>query len=234
MTVCWADFLGSGPRFGRGIHMKGRWAEPAEAPPRAPRFRRALSLPPIFPSWVLQRWMVQTFNWLNYHKHGVRRHVGIVHPETFFYPLDAIRNWNYAYGKRGFTQYQCVLPAADNYASHHRLLDTLQAQRADVFLCVIKDCGPEGKGMLSFPRPGISYALDIPVGARIQSIVDALNELVLAEGGRIYLAKDAFTRAEQYRAMEPRLDAWNAVRRKWDPHGALRSAQSLRVLGDRA
>src|SRR5262249_44276331 len=157
-------------------------------------------------------------------------HVGIVHPETFFYPLDIVRNWNVAYGKRGFTQYQCVLPASDRHAGHHRLLKILQRQRADVFLCVIKDCGPEGKGMLSFPRPGISYALDLPIGPRIQQIVDALNEVVLAEGGRIYLAKDAFTRAEHYRAMEPRLDAWNAVRRKWDPHRTLRSAQSVRVL----
>ena len=86
--------------------------------------------------------------------------------------------------------------------------------------------------MLSFPRPGVSYALDIPIGANTQAVVDALNEVVIAEGGRIYLAKDAFTRAEHYRAMEPRLDAWNAVRRAWDPHGRLKSAQSIRVLGD--
>src|SRR5262249_38761350 len=67
MTVCWADFLNNGSGFGRGVLMKGRWAEPGEAPPHAPRFRRALALPPVFPSWLLQRWMWQTFNWLNYH-----------------------------------------------------------------------------------------------------------------------------------------------------------------------
>jgi FAD/FMN-containing dehydrogenase len=233
MTVCWADFLGSGSRLGRGLLAKGRWAEPSEAPPQPPRFRRAPSLPPIVPSWFLQRWMGQAFNWLVYHRHGARPRVGIVHPETFFYPLDVIRNWNHVYGKRGFTQYQCVLPSSDNHASHHRLLRVLQAQRANVFICVVKDCGPQGKGMLSFPRPGITYALDIPISPRIQSIVDALNELVIAEGGRIYLAKDALTRAEHYRAMDPRLDAWESVRRKWDPHGTLRSAQSVRVFGDR-
>jgi decaprenylphospho-beta-D-ribofuranose 2-oxidase len=231
MTVCWADVLRGGPGCGRGLLMKGRWAEPAEAPPHPPRFRHPLSLPPIVPQW--RRWMWQVFNWLNYEKHGARPRTGIMHPETFFYPLDVIRNWNHAYGKRGFTQYQCVLPAGGTHAAHHRLLHILQAHRADVFLCVIKDCGPEGKGMLSFPKPGISYALDLPIGPRVQSVVDALNELVVAEGGRIYLAKDAFTRPEHYRAMEPRLEAWNAVRRKWDPHGTLRSAQSLRVFGDR-
>ena len=89
--------------------------------------------------------------------------------------------------------------------------------------------------MLSFPKPGISIALDMPMrGEQTQALVDALNEIVLAEGGRIYLAKDAFTRAEHFRAMEPRLPAWNAVRRKWDPEGRLKSAQSVRLLGRRA
>src|SRR6266511_1097669 len=79
-------------------------------------------------------------------------------------------------------------------------------------LCVIKDCGPEGKGILSFPRPGISIAVDVPVRPETQGLVDALNEQVLREGGRIYLAKDAFTRAEHFHAMEPRLPAWREVK----------------------
>jgi FAD/FMN-containing dehydrogenase len=86
--------------------------------------------------------------------------------------------------------------------------------------------------MLSYPKPGISYALDMPMRPTTQRIVDALNEFVISAGGRIYLAKDALTRAEHFRAMEPRLDAWLAVRRAWDPHRRLRSAQSLRLLGD--
>ena len=82
--------------------------------------------------------------------------------------------------------------------------------------------------------PGISIALDLPVGEETQSLIDQLNELVLAEGGRIYLAKDAFTRAEHFRAMEPRLGRWMEVRKKWDPELRFRSAQSVRVLGDPA
>ena len=232
MTVCWADFLTKGPQAGRGIVMVGRWAQPGEAPPTPPRFRHAPSVPAVFPNWALQRWMVEVFNRLNYVKHGPRVHRGIVHPETFFYPLDAVRNWNRLYGPRGFTQYQCVLPTSGDNCRHHRFLARLQELDAPVILCVIKDCGPEGKGMLSFPKPGVSYALDLPIGADTQALVDALNEFVIAEGGRIYLAKDAFTRAEHFRAMEPRLDAWTRVRRQWDPHGTLRSAQSVRVLGD--
>jgi FAD/FMN-containing dehydrogenase len=105
---------------------------------------------------------------------------------------------------------------------------------ADSFLCVIKDCSAESKGMLSFPKPGISIALDLAVHAGTQGIVDRLNEAVIREGGRIYLAKDSFTRAEHFRAMEPRLEKWSAVRRRWDPELRFRSAQSVRVLGDPA
>ncbi len=231
-TVTWADFLNRGPGMGRGILMSGRWAEPGEAPAEPPKFRAPIAVPPIFPSWLLQPWMVALFNRLNFAVAQHRPARGIIHPETFFYPLDTLRDWNNIYGRRGFTQYQCVLPTDRGWAPHHRFVEVLRQQRAPVILCVVKDCGAEGKGMLSFPKPGISYALDFPVDRRTQGLVDALNEVVVAEGGRIYLAKDAFTRADHFRAMEPRLGAWLAVRRKWDPQGRLRSAQSVRLLGD--
>lgn len=231
-TVAWADFLAHGIARGRGILMKGRWAEPAEAPPDQPGWRRAPAFPVRAPSGLLRPWMVRVGNLLQFAVQGARARAGVVHPETFFYPLDVIRNWNRAYGKRGFTQYQCVLPGPSDHSRHRRLLDLLAKRRAPVYLAVIKDCGAEGKGMISFPKPGISYALDLPVGEHTQAIVDALNDLVVAEGGRVYLAKDAFTRAEHFAAMEPRLAAWNEVRRRWDPNRTIRSAQSVRLLGD--
>jgi FAD/FMN-containing dehydrogenase len=177
--------------------------------------------------------MVRIGNGLNYWKHGAKRRAGVIHPESCFYPLDVVRECNRFYGRRGFTQYQAVLPGPSTDPRHRRFIETLRARGGNVFLCVIKDCGPEGKGMISFPKPGVSYALDLPVDGNTQAVVDALNDLVAAEGGRVYLAKDAFTRAEHFRAMEPRLDAWNAVRRTWDPQARLKSAQSIRLLGDR-
>lgn len=233
MTVLWSDFLATGAGLGRGLLMKGRWAEPDEAPAAPPRWRHAPALPVRLPSWLVQPWMVAIGNRLNYWRHGARLHAGIVHPETFFYPLDIVREWNRLYGRRGFTQYQAVLPGPSNHPRHWRFVRTLRERGGRVFLCVIKDCGPEGKGMLSFPKPGVSYALDIPIGVQTQALVDALNDVVAAEGGRVYLAKDAFTRPQHFHAMEPRLEAWNAVRRAWDPHGRLKSAQSIRLLGDR-
>jgi len=158
----------------------------------------------------------------------------VVHPEKFFYPLDALTHWNRLYGPRGFTQYQCVLPEAAGRPAVRHLLELLTAQGAASFLCVIKDCGDEGEGVLSFPLRGTSIALDLPVRDNTQKVVDALNEFVISTGGRIYLAKDAFTRAEHFRRMEPRLDRFLTIRRTWDPTGKLRSAQSVRLFGDAA
>ena len=233
-TMGWIDCLSGGRAMGRGILMRGRWAEPGEARPEAPRPLQRPSLPFVLPGFVINRWSVRAFNALYYNAHRPRLKRGLVHPEAFFYPLDAIGHWNRMYGPRGFTQYQCVLPESAGRGAARRFLDLLTRRGGASMLCVIKDCGAEGEGLLSFPRPGISIALDIPVRDGTQALVDALNEQVIAEGGRVYLAKDQFTRPQHYRAMEPRLEEWMRIRRTWDPEGRLRSAQSVRILGDRA
>jgi FAD/FMN-containing dehydrogenase len=234
-TVCWVDTLTRGDDMGRGIVIKGRWAEPSEAPGKDPAIANRMAVPFTAPDWALAPWSVRVFNEAYYRKHIGDRRSGIVNPQAFFYPLDAVRDWNRIYGPSGFTQYQCVLPTDREPGTVRRFFDTLTQSRSASFLAVIKDCGAEGQGMLSFPKPGISIALDIPVrGSKTQQVVDDLNEIVLACGGRIYLTKDAFTRPEHFRAMEPRLDAWNEVRRTWDPAGRLKSALSVRLLGDSA
>jgi len=232
-TVGWIDCLSRGARMGRGILNRGRWARPEEAPADRPSARRRPSVPFVLPGWVIDRWSVRAFNALFYRTHVPRVRRRVVHPESFFYPLDVVLHWNRLYGPRGFTQYQCVLPESAGRGAARRFLELLTRRGGASMLCVIKDCGPEGIGLLSFPKAGTSIALDLPIRDDTQAVVDALNELVIAEGGRVYLAKDALTRGEHYRAMEPRLDAFLAVRRNWDPQGRLRSAQSVRILGDR-
>lgn len=233
-TMGWIDCLSRGRGLGRGILFRGRWAEPHEAKAGMPQPLRRPSLPFVLPGFAVNPLSIRAFNAALYASHVPRVKRGIQHPEEFFFPLDAIGHWNRLYGPRGFTQYQCVLPEAAGHGAARRFLELLTAQGGASMLCVIKDCGAEGTGLLSFPRPGISIALDIPIRDGTQALVDALNEVVIAEGGRIYLAKDQFTRAAHYRAMEPRLPEWSRIRRHWDPEGRLRSAQSVRILGDRA
>ncbi|APR76785.1 putative oxidoreductase [Minicystis rosea] len=235
-TVGWIDCLSRGAAMGRGILIAGDWADPADAPDLArdagPLGR--IDLPIELPGFFLSRPVVRAFNAAYYWKHLPRTRSGIAHWETFFYPLDRIRHWNRMYGPRGFTQYQCVLPEKAGPSAVRRLLDVLTRRGGASFLCVIKDCGPEGHGLLSFPMQGTSIAFDIPMRDDTQALVDALNERVIAEGGRIYLAKDSFTRPEHFRAMDPRLSRFLEVRRRWDPEGRIKSAQSVRLFGDEA
>ena len=230
MTVGWIDGLTRGPAMGRGVLFCGRWAEAAEAPAYKPPPLRQVSVPADFPDVALSSFAVRVFNALTYQRYSAGRNAGIVHPYTYFYPLDRIGHWTRLYGRRGFTQYQCVLPHAAGREAVHECFDLL-TRNGGAFLGVIKDCGPEGTGMLSFPMPGISLALDIPMRGTTPSLIDSLNELVIRTGGRIYLAKDALTRAEHFRAMEPRLDAFLAVRQRYDPDRRIRSAQSVRLFG---
>jgi decaprenylphospho-beta-D-ribofuranose 2-oxidase len=235
MTVGWVDCLARGRSLGRGILMKGRWAEPNEAPDKPPAFKHRFRIPFEFPGIALCKPSMKAFNLAYYWKHIQHVRRGIVHPDSFFYPLDSLDDWNLVYGRRGFTQYQCVLPHADDNGPARRFLELFVSGGGMGFLCVIKDCGAQGKGMLSFPRPGMSIAMDFPIHAvKTPVLVNRLNELVIAEGGRIYLTKDTFTRPEHFRAMEPRLEAFNAVRRKWDPQTRICSAQSVRLMGDHA
>ncbi|MBZ0101096.1 MAG: FAD-binding oxidoreductase, partial [Thermoanaerobaculia bacterium] len=192
------------------------------------------AVPFDLPGWALNDLTVRLFNAV--YARSVPRRVrrGIVHPEKFFWPLDAIRHWNRIYGARGFTQFQCVLPERERPGATRRFLAAAVRRGGSSFLCVLKDCGAEGEGLLSFPRPGVSVALDLPMRADTRALVEELAEAVIAEGGRIYLAKDAFVRADQFRRMEPRLPEFERVRAAWDPGRRLRSAQSVRLLGDPA
>ena len=231
-TMAWCDALADGEALGRGIVYRGRWAEPGEAPNRPPRALRRHSVPFRFPNRALNGFTMAMFNEAVFRRHGRKARNAVEHPEKFFHPLDTIQHWNRIYGRRGFTQHQSVLPEREHPGGVRRLLEALQRAGGASFLCVIKDCGDEGEGLLSFPRPGVSVAIDIPAGSRIQEIVDALNRVVLAHEGRIYLAKDRFTRRGDFHAMEQRLPRFEEARRRWDPEGRLASAQSRRLMGE--
>ena len=227
-TMGWIDCLKPGASMGRGLVIKGRWSPGGPgAPPRAPV---RPSVPFVLPEFVLSPLSIRAFNEVIYRFTPTgRSRVGY---HTFWYPLDAIGHWNRMYGRRGFTQYQCVIPRAAGREAVREFLQLMVQRGGATFLCVIKDCGEEGTGLLSFPKPGTSIALDLAIRPNTQAIVDALNARLIEMGGRVYLAKDTLTRAEDFRRMEPRLPEWLEIRRKWDPDLVFRSAQSVRLLGD--
>jgi decaprenylphospho-beta-D-ribofuranose 2-oxidase len=235
-TVGWIDCLARGAALGRGILMRGRHAGRREALAGRPPEPHRLHVPLNAPEWLLSPVLMRAFNTAYYRSHA--RHPGgsarIVPYHGFFYPLDAIGDWNRLYGRRGFLQYQCVVPRATG-AAVAELLERLGAAGAASFLAVIKDCGPESDAYLSFPLEGTTLALDLPYrGPATEALVHELNAVVIAAGGRVYLAKDAVTRAADFARMVPRLDEWRRIRDRWDPERRFRSAQSVRVLGDRA
>ncbi|MDF3066705.1 MAG: putative oxidoreductase [Polyangiaceae bacterium] len=234
MTMGWIDCLNRGRSMGRGILMAGRWAGPGEAPPAPPQVAKKKTFPIDLPNFALNNVTASLFNTAYYWKHVRKQWRGTVGPDPFFYPLDAILQWNRGYGSRGFTQYQCVLPRAGGPEMVREFMQRLTKLGGASPLCVIKDCGPEGQGVLSFPLEGTSIAIDMAVSPGLQKIIDSLNEFVIAAKGRMYLTKDRFTRAEHFRAMEPRLPRFLELREKWDPKRRLRSAQSVRLFGDAA
>ena len=164
MTAGWIDCLASGRTMGRGVVFRGRWAESHELPPSPPSRPRSLSVPFDVPGWLLSEPTVRLFNALIYWRYGARQRSAVVHPYTFLYPLDAVAHWTRLYGSRGFTQYQCVLPDSSGRDAVARVLTVLTRRGGASFLTVIKDCGDEGIGLLSFPRPGTRLPWTFPCG----------------------------------------------------------------------
>ena len=230
-TVAWIDTLTSGSALGRGILFTGRWAEARRgaALSRRRSVRAAVS-PWTCRSGACRRSSVRLFNAALFGMAPAKPKRRLLSPEQFFYPLDVIEDWNRMYGRRGFTQYQCVLPEGERPGATRRFLELMIELGGASFLSVIKDIGDEGEGMLSFPRPGVTVAADLPMRTATVGLVARLNALVAEEGGRIYLAKDALSTAADYARLEPRLPAFLAERARWDPEGRLGSALADRLF----
>jgi len=230
-SAAWCDTLPRGGQRGRGILFLGRWAEQGEAAPQLSHSPRAVPIPFELPSGLLNRFTIGIFNSLVYWSHVRRTKRGVITPDACFYPLDAFHNWNRAYGRRGVTQHQSVVARETGAEALLEMMKVLESAHTASFLTVVKDCGAEGDGLLSFPKPGISLALDIPITARSTEIIAQLNQVVIAHQGRIYLTKDGLTSASDFQRMEPRLERFLEVKRRWDPDNEFRSAQSERLFG---
>ncbi|HEX5484116.1 MAG TPA: D-arabinono-1,4-lactone oxidase, partial [Terriglobia bacterium] len=153
----------------------------------------------------------------------------LVHFEKFFYPLDAVENWNRLYGKRGFVQYQVALPLEKGRECLVALLERLAQSGRASFLAVLKRFGEGNSGLLSFPIKGYTLALDLPYSREMIAFLQELDKEVVRYGGRIYLAKDAVQTPETFAAGYPRLKEFQAVQAKLDPERLISSSLAGRL-----
>jgi FAD/FMN-containing dehydrogenase len=190
-TVSWLDCLAKGEAQGRGIFMRGKHASGGSSQATT-RSSRPINMPFEMPNFFLNSYFMKVFNSAYYSKQG-RLKRSAVHYDSFFYPLDSIGHWNRIYGRRGFFQYQFVVPFSDNHEAVRQIIDRIVSSRQGTFLAVLKTFGAvKSPGMLSFPEPGITLALDFPNrGAATFKLFEQLDTIVLQAGGRLYPAKDA-------------------------------------------
>ena len=230
-SVAWVDCMTRGAHMGRSILTRGEHAQrddvekPALHGPKAAR----LAVPFNAPSGLLNPLSIKAFNEL-WFRSAPRHQVGEAQSlSTFFHPLDGVRDWNRLYGRRGFVQYQFCVPdeAGDTIVA---AISRLSSSRVPSFLAVLKRFGAATPGPLSFPMPGWTLALDLPVGPKaLPGVLDDLDELVLHAGGRIYFAKDARLDPSKVRAMYPRLGDFLAVKARVDPEHHMVSDLALRL-----
>lgn len=213
-TVAWVDCAAQGRSLGRGLFMRGNHA--AEPGPLAPSPPPRLAAPFNAPDFALNRFTIGAFNTLYYGKQRRKVVKKRGHYEPFFYPLDAVGAWNRIYGPRGFLQYQFALPYTGDAGVTKEIFARIAASKLGSFLAVLKMFGDlPSPGLLSFPKPGVTLALDFPnEGARTFALLDELDAIIRENGGRVYPAKDARMSGASFRTFYPQ---WREFAEYIDP-----------------
>jgi FAD/FMN-containing dehydrogenase len=231
-SVAWIDPLAAGKKLGSGVLTVGNPATLDELPeslkndPLKIHTPSKLNVPFFLPGFALNNITVRLLNKLiGFVQNSARPYV---HYEKFFFPLDMINNWNRGYGKRGFIQYQFVIPEQNGLANLRHIMEMIASSGCTPFLNVFKKMGP-GQGILSFPFQGYTLAIDFPVTKDLKAFTQQLDQAVLQAGGRIYLGKDAMLDKTAFRLMYPQYNEWLAIKRKYDPSNVFASDLSARL-----
>jgi len=233
--MSWIDCLKRGKEFGRSILMAGEHASADELSSRQkevmhkPFKDKLFTFPIDLPSFMLNRYSVSAFNSFYYRKNLKCLVQNVIPYSSFFYPLDMIQEWNRGYGKKGFLQYQFVLPAEACMKGMVDILGRISKVGMASFLAVFKLFGAQN-GLISFPMEGCTLALDFPVRDGIFSFLNELDQVVLDYGGRIYLTKDARMKAETFWRSYSNAGDFVDLISKYNPDYKFRSMLSDRLL----
>lgn len=232
-SVAWIDCLKKGSEFGRSILMLGEHAQLSDLnnaqkkhPLQVPN-KKAITFPINLPSFVLNAFTVKAFNFLYYGKNFKKEINNVVSYEPFFYPLDAVLHWNRGYGKKGFVQYQFVLPM-ESRQGLIEILHRISNAGLGSFLAVLKVFGKQND-LISFPTEGYTLALDFPVRNNLFAFLDELDKIVLQYGGRLYLSKDARMQPEVFWKSYENAGAFLEIVKKYNPSFHFNSVQARRL-----
>jgi decaprenylphospho-beta-D-ribofuranose 2-oxidase len=232
-SVAWIDPMARGKSLGRGVLSMGNHArlkdlpEKLKADPLKTGKKPKLGVPFYMPEFILNPITVRILDMVIYKLQ--KSAPDISHYEKFFYPLDMINNWNRGYGKRGFIQYQFVIPVENGWKNIRTILTEITESNCIPFLNVLKKFGKGQGGLLSFPFEGYTFAIDFPVTRQLKTFTRKLDKMVLDMGGRIYLGKDAYLDEQTFKAMYPQHVEWLRIKKKYDPSNVYSSDLARRI-----
>ena len=235
-SVAWIDCLQRKSNLGRALVMLGEHAKVEELPPdkqakpySTPK-KLNISMPFNAPSFSLNRMSLRAFNSFYYWSQKKAAKNSLVSWEAYFYPLDQILGWNRIYGRKGFMQFQCVLPLANSRKGLEQLLQEVAKTQQGSFLAVLKKFGAQNTtSNFSFPMEGYTLALDFPVKPSTLKLMTKLDEITIAHGGRFYLAKDSRMTADTLQKSDKRVKKFKTMRKNHNIQSQFASTQSKRL-----
>lgn len=228
-SVAWVDCLRKGKTMGRALLYLGEHDNQTDKPKYSPRTKPGLGIPLNAPGFVLNPLSIRLFNELYYFQGSRKTHQALVDIDPFFYPLDGIANWNRLYGKKGFSQYQCVIPKDQSQTALQEIFALITESQQGSFLSVLKLLGPANNNLLSFPMEGYTFALDFKSHPRLPALLKKLDQVVMEHGGRVYLCKDAYLTADDFKTMYPRWQEFKTLRENIGAQRVFHSLQSQRL-----
>jgi len=225
-SVAWIDCFSHGREIGRSIIMTGEFLDDGQLD-FIPK--KKINIPFHFPSFIMNPIFIKIFNLLYFNKHIAKVSQRKVDFDSFFFPLDSINNWNRIYGKKGFFQFQFILPKSKSFNGMKKILSSISEAKTGSFLAVLKLYGKSNQNLLSFPMEGYSLALDFKKSKKNIELVNNLTDYVISLGGRVYLAKDSLLTEDQFNKCYKKSKLFRDIRSQFGFNKHLNSNQSIRI-----